>query len=138
MQPGEGILVAKIPDNHTWPVAVAVDGLMDTQQHPFGELRFPHPVASKAKRDFIEDIESQLITEADKAFRVGIMRHADRVNVGRLHQLDILQPMLAPGCPTDIRVLVVTIDTAQLDHLAINPENAAICADFPESDPVVP
>ncbi len=130
---GPVVLVADRPDDDAGVVLVARNGLAGAQLE--GGSQLGRVNGAPAVRKLVDDVEAHLVAEIVEAGAVGIMRRADRVDVGVFHQLEVLEPeLLADGRPLG-RVDVVPADAGHLNARAVHEKHAIPDRDLANSDP---
>jgi hypothetical protein len=129
----ERIFVPDRPDDHRRMVPVALDGLLRAPQPGFHERGIVAEFAAVAHGNLVDHIHTQLVGESDETLRRRIVRGADHVDVGGLHEAQVFQPVLAAGGAAHVRVFVVAAHAAQFYGLAIDAENASSGGNLPET-----
>ena len=112
-------LIAQGPESHTGMVAVAQHHTLRPVDHGLcphgiapGNTLAPHAV--RLHIALIHHIEAQLVAQIIKIRIIRIVTGADRIDVGPLHQEQVLPDALVGDCPAVIRVKVVAVDALNL------------------------
>ena len=139
--------IAQRPEDDRRVVAVALDHAL----HP-GEMRGgPFGLVAQVQRrvvlflgeaqiavaldiGLVHHVQAVLVGQIVPARIVGIVRGADRVDVGGLHQLDVLAHRFLGHDAEGVRIMLVAIDAADHDPLAVHAHLAARDLDGAETD----
>ena len=123
--------VAKAPKNDARMIEVTLDqrfGSIDVRLLPGKVL--PHlligiTVTMRLVIGFVHYVDSPAVAKFVEIFTIGIMRGAQEVDVGLFHQANVLFVGGIVHISTCLRVVIMTVHTAQFDILAVDFEDFA-------------
>ena len=136
-------LVAERPQDHARVVLVALDRAPDPVQVGVAPARVVAGVAAPA--DLLEavrlevalgdHVQAVLVAELEEARVRRVVRRADRVDVVRLHQLDVAAHDVLGQRAAAVGVPLVAVDAAQQHAAAVDAQLAVLDGDGAEADP---
>src|SRR4030042_491918 len=131
-------LVAQRPEDYGWVVLVPFDH-SDCAFHEGGvPLRLVREQAAHAVRfevGFVNQINAGFVAQVVPCGVVWIMRRADGIEIVGLEQLDILEHSAYGNSPAVVGIVLVPVDTEELDGFAVDEKLAVLNFNLTEADP---
>ena len=130
-------LVAQAPENDAGVVLVALGHTDGTVQKGIGPVGCRSQRATQSVRlavGFVHDVHAHGVAQLIPAWTVGIVAEAHGIDVGGFHQLQVFLHQLFSHHAGTVGVVLVAVDTANLDGLSVDEQLASLNADGAETN----
>lgn len=138
-------LVAQRPEDDAWAVEVPHDHLASTINVGFLPIRIVgcelvtihthNKQAMTLEVALVQDPQAKLICQFVQPGVIDVMRSSDGVDVVPLHEQEVLLQKVKGNCPSMVRMMFMSVDTAELDRLSVDTKDSINEFNFAEANP---